>query len=182
MQLGGAERERIPAEFASAYPQVWETILDEVGGRDDALQVLLVGAVVAGLDERQRQVDPAALELLEVDEEARKDPVESLALVLASTDLWNPFEVIHATESFDAGAATAVIAERLWSEWHDARLEELVRRLRERLPVAGFPAASSAIENGCLTFERDPSVRTRLRSELLLDALPTAADLLRLVA
>jgi hypothetical protein len=182
VQLGAAEQARIPAEFAAAYPQVWETILDEAGGYDDALEALLTGAVVAGLEERQRQVDPAALELLEVDEEAREDPVESLALVLSATDLWNAFEVIDATESFGTGATTAVIAERLWTGWHEQRLEDLVHRLRERLPVAGFPTASSAIESGCRAFERDPWVRVRLRSELLLDALPTAADVLGLVA
>ncbi|MDP9225228.1 MAG: SEC-C metal-binding domain-containing protein [Actinomycetota bacterium] len=182
VQLGAAEQARIPAEFAAAYPQVWETILDEVGGHDAVLQVLLIGAVVAGLEERQRQVDPAALELLEVDEEARNDPVESLALVLVPTDLWSAFEVIDATESLDTGGTTAVIAEQLWSGWHEQRLEDLVHRLRERLPVAGFPAASSAIESGCRAFERDPWVRARLRSELLLDALPTVADALDLVA
>jgi SEC-C motif len=182
VQLGAAEQARIPAEFAAAYPQVWETILGEVGSQHDVLQVLLIGAVVAGLEERQRQVDPAALELLEVDEEAREDPVESLALVLSATDLWNAFEVIDATESLDSGATTAVIAEHLWSGWHEQRLEDLVHRLRERLPVAGFPAASSAIGSGCRAFERDPGVRARLRSELLLDALPTAADVLGLVA
>jgi hypothetical protein len=181
-QIGGSEQARIPAEFAAAYPQVWETISDEMGGHDDARQVILIGAVVAGLEERQRQFDPAALELLEVDEEAREDPVESLALVLSATDLWNAFEVIDATESLDTGATTAVIAEHLWSGWHEQRLEDLVHRLRERLPVTGFPAASSAIESGCRAFEHDPWVRARLRSELLLDALPTAADILRLVA
>lgn len=181
VQLGATEQARIPAEFAAAYPQVWETILDEVG-HDDALQVLLIGAVVAGLEERQRQVDPPALELLEVDEEAPEDPVESLALVLSATDLWNAFEVIDATESLDRGVTTAVIAEHLWSSWHEQRLEDLVHRLRDRLPVAGFPAASSAIESGCRAFERDPRVRARLRSELLLDALPTVVDALRLVA
>ncbi len=182
VQLGAVEQARIPADFVAAYPRVWETILGEVEGRDDAVDVLLIGAVVAGLEERQRQLDPAALELLEVDEQACEDPVESLALVLAATDLWSAFEVIDAAESLDAGATTAAIADQLWSGWHEQRLEDLVHRLCERLPVAGFPAASSAIENGCRAFERDPWVRTRLRSELLLDALPTAADVLRLVA
>jgi SEC-C motif len=181
-QLGAGEQARIPAEFAAAYPQVWETIVDEVGSHDDALHVLLLGAVVAGVEERQRQVDPAALELLEVDEEAREDPIESLALALAASDLWSAFEVIDATESLDTGATPAGITERLWSKWHEQRLECLVHRLREQLPVAGFPAASSAIERGCRAFERDPGVRARLRSELLLDALPTTADLLSLVA
>lgn len=181
-QLGAAEQTRIPAGFAAAHPQVWQAIVDDVGGRDDAVQILLVGAVVAGLEERHRQIDPEALGLLEVDRDAREDPVESLALALAATDLWSSFEIIEAIESFDTGATTAVIAERLWSEWHEQRLVDLVNRLRARLPVAGFPAASAAIESGCRAFDRDPGVRFRLRSELLLDALPTAADALRLVA
>jgi hypothetical protein len=179
----GTEEARIPAEFAAAYPQVWEAIMDEAGGRDDALQIMLAGAVVAGLEERARQLDPAALELLELDEDAREDPVESLALVLRAGDLWNALEVVEASDLFDGGAATAVIAERLWSEWHEQRLEDIVRRLRKRLPAAGFPAASSAIESACRVFADDRRVRTRLRCELLLDALPTVGvGPIRLVA
>jgi hypothetical protein len=181
-QLGSTEQARIPEEFAATYPHLWETLLEEAGSRDEAPHVLLIGAVVAGLEERQRQLDPTALELLEVDEDAREDPVESLALVLVPGDLWSALEVVDAADSFDRGAATGVIAERLWSEWHEHRLHDLVLRLRSRLPIARFPAASSAIETACRTFERDGLVRNRLRAELLLDALPTAADALRLAA
>jgi hypothetical protein len=181
-QLGRAEQARIPAQFAAIYPQLWETILDEAGSRDEALQILLAGAVVAGLEERQRQLDPGALQLLEVDEDLREDPVESLALVLVPGDLWSVVEVVDAADSFDKGSTTGVIAERLWSEWHEHRLHDLVLRLRSQLPVARFPAASSALVTACRTFERDSLLRTRLRAELLLDALPTAVDVLRLAA
>jgi hypothetical protein len=172
----------IPEEFAATHPQLWETLLNEAGSRDEALQVLLVGAVVAGLEERQRPLDPAALQLLEVDEEAREDPVEVLALVLVPGDLWSALEIVDAIDSFDGGTTTGAIAERLWSDWHERRLHDLVLRLRSQLPAAQFPAASTALVTACGTFERDSLVRTRLRGELLLDALPTAADALRLAA
>lgn len=181
-QLGSAEMARIPSEFAATYPQVWETILTEAGNRDDALKIALAGAVVAGLEERQRQLDFAALELLDADEDAREDPVESLALVLVPGDLWSVLEVVEAVDLFDGGASVAVIAERLWSDWHEHRLDKLVRRLQTRLPISGFPTASAAIETACRTFQTDHSVRTRLRAELLLDALPTGVDAVRLAA
>lgn len=181
-QLGPAEVERIPAEFAAAHPQVWEAILTEAGRRDDALATVLIGAVVAGLEERQRQLDPAALELLDVDDDAREDPVESLALVLVAGDLWSVFEVIEAVDSFDDDAQIASIADRLWSEWHERRLDQLVERLEARLPIPECPAASAAVEAACQAFRDDPDVRIRLRGELLLDALPTALDAVRLAA
>jgi flagellar biosynthesis regulator FlaF len=182
MQVGDDERARIPAEFAATYPQMWETIVEDAGGRDDALQVILAGAVVAGLEERQREPDSRALELLEVDEEAREDPIESLALVLRAGDLWSVLEVVDAAAAFDRGDSPDVIAGRLWSAWHEQRLGDLVRRLENMLPFAAFPAASSAIRSASRAFERDRRVRTRLRTELLLDALPTSADVLGLAA
>src|SRR5262249_52761890 len=181
-ELGPAEVGRIPSEFACAYPQVWETILTEAGGCDDALKTMLAGAVVAGLEERQRQLDVEALELIELDEDAREDPVESLALVLVPGDLWSVLEVVDAIDSFDSGAAIAAIAERLWSEWHEHRLDTLVRRVQSRLPISGFPAASAAIGSACRAVQEDRSLLIRLRAELLLDALPTGLDALRLAA
>lgn len=181
-QLGPAEQARIPGEFAAAYPQVWQTIVDESGRPDDAVQILLLGAVVAGLEERQRPLDRAALQLLEVDKDIRDDPVESLALVLVAGDLWSMLEAVDAVDSFDRGVSTAALAERLWSDWHEHRLDQLVRRLRARLPVPGFPTASSTIETACEAFEGDDRVGTRLRAELLLDALPAVADAVRLAA
>lgn len=176
--VGSAEVARIPAEFAAAYPQVWETILSDAGCRGDALQTVLIGAVVAGLEERQRQLDVAALELIEVDEHAREDPVESLALVLVPGDLWSVLEVVDAVDSFGSGAAIAAIAERLWTEWHEQRLRDLVRRVQALLPVRGFPVASAAIETACRAFQNDHRTAIRLRAALLLDALPAGADAL----
>jgi hypothetical protein len=181
-ELGAGERARIPDEFAAAYPRMWETIVGEAGSRDAVLQMILIGAVVAGLEERNRGLDPGALELLQTDQDARNNPVECLALVLTPGDLWNVLEIVDATESLDQGATTTATAERLWTEWHEHRLRELVRRLRDRLPVEGFTTASSAIETACQAFERDSRIQTRLRAELILDALPTVHEALRLVA
>lgn len=180
--LGPEEAARIPSEFAVAYPQVWAAIVADAGRRDEVLQILLTGAVVAGLEERQRGLDVEALELLEADEDARDDPVETLALVLTAGDLWNVLETVEALESFDRGAALAAIADRLWSEWHDRRLAELLRRVRAQLPMPGFPAASAAVEAACRAARDDRRVLIRLRAELLLDAFPTAADAVRLAA
>jgi SEC-C motif len=181
-QLGPAERARIPAEFADTYPEIWASLLDDAGDAAAATQMLLVGAVVAGLEERHRELDLLTLAILELDLEAREDPVESLAFALNPDDLWSAIEVENATESLDRGFPVAKVADSLWSEWHEQRLAELVRRVRGRLPVAEFPAASSGIEAACSAFERDRRVRTRLRAETLLDALPPVGDPLRLVA
>jgi hypothetical protein len=180
--VGTSEEERITTAFAAAYPPVWESILDEACERDDAQLVLLVGAVVAGLEEQRRPLDAQALKLLELDEDARDDPVETLALMLTAGDLWNVLEAAEAAEALDHGGSIEVVAKRLWSEWHEERLAELVQRLQERLPATGFETASSAIEHARRVFERDGRVRMRLRSELLLDALPTLFDGLRLAA
>jgi SEC-C motif len=181
-QLGPGEEARIPAEFAAAYPEVWEAIVAESGDRREAIETLLVGAVVAGLEERQRELDPEALEILELDAEARQDPVESLALVLVAGDLWSVLEAEEALVSFNRGTHISAVAEQLWSEWHEQRLAELVRRLGERLPVPNHPRASAALEAACGAFERDDRAGRRLRAELLLDALPGAFDALGLAA
>jgi hypothetical protein len=102
--------------------------------------------------------------------------------VLTSGDLWSALEIVDAADSLDRGVATAAIAERLWSEWHERRLHDLVGRLRWRLPFAQFPTASSAIDTGCGAFERDSRVGALLRAELLLDALPTVAGAMRFAA
>jgi hypothetical protein len=171
-QLAPAERARIPTEFAAAYPELWEAVLADARFVERALHIALLGAVVAGLEERRREIDPLVLVLLELDEDARRDPVESLAFVVTPEDLWNAVEVAEAEHSLDRGLTVESIAGVFWSEWHEQRLRELVRRVRRRLPLEAFPAASSAIEDACGTFERDPRVRARLGAELLLDALP----------
>lgn len=181
-KLGPVEVARIPADFAVAYPQIWEMIMSDAGGRDEALGIVLVGAVVAGLEERQRKLDITALELLELDEDARKDPIETLTLVLVPGDLWSVLEVAYAVDSFDDGETMPAIAKRLWSEWHEDRLDALVRHLDARLPIPEFPRASAAIESACHAFHSDHRVSTQLRAELLLDALPTAVDAMRLAA
>jgi hypothetical protein len=181
-QLGSSECERIPAEFAAAHPRVWESTVREAGSRDDASHFVLVGAVVAGLEEWKRPLDALALDLLETDADARDDPAEALALVLKAGDLWSVLEAVEAAEPFDRGAALTRVADDLWGEWHEQRLAVLVRRVRTRVPVAGYPAASFAIESACRAFEHDADVRHRLRSELLLDAMSFAAGAVPLAA
>ena len=65
-----------------------------------------------------------------------------------------------------------VMATRLTTRWHRKRLPVLVRRLRARLPLAGYAEVSAALESACESFERDSAVRARLAAELLADSLP----------
>src|SRR5262245_40456299 len=181
-ELGAEERARIPAEFAEAHPRMWEAILDEARDYDDAIFAVLVGAVAAGLEERRRRLVPTALEVLEDLDEVDRDAVLSLALVLAPTDLWSVVELDAAEAAVEAGAKPAVAAERIWSEWHEERLQTLVGRVREQLPVAGLPVGSSVVAAACSAFEDDDALPARLRTALLVAALASAWDILGLAA
>ena len=86
---------------------------------------------------------------------------ETLALVLEASDLYEAeWDAIVATE-----------AGRLRTRWHDRRLELLVHRLRDRLPLAGFQASSPALDAACAAFKRDRALRRRLAALLLADSL-----------
>ena len=91
-------------------------------------------------------------------------------------------QVRKAVEAFETGRSIAAIADRLATDWHDARLAALVGRLASRPPIAGFPSASAALTAACRAYERDKTVRRRLRAELLLDSLTTVFEALRAAA
>jgi hypothetical protein len=182
--LPAAERERIARAHAQEFPDVWRSLVDDLGNEAEAEHVVLLGAVAAALDE-VRAVDPGVLELIEVDEDVRTDPVLALALALVATDLWS---IAEATATDDALAKipdfvnddayellwTAAIeaeATRLWSPRHERRLARLVERLRATLPIAGHADVSAALADACTAFERDEEVKMRLAAMLLADSL-----------
>jgi hypothetical protein len=176
--LGPAERDRITSVLALESPDVWAGVVRDFGTEEDAMALLLLGAIVAGLEERSRALDPQALELIEPDDE----PVDALALVLEARDLWSVVESGHAVEAFDAGESLQSIADRLWTDWHGERLEVLVARVRGRLPLDERPVASAALERACAAFASDERLARRLRAELLLDSFPSMLDLLAAAA
>jgi hypothetical protein len=171
------ERERIVDGFAGEHPGIWSAAVAELGNEALAIDLVLGGAVVAGLEERRRRPKREALDLLETEGPARADPVAALALTLDGTDLWSVHESDHAAHALERGYGRSAItlrseADRLATSWHRERLGVLVRRLRESLPLAGYPLASAAIERACDQLERDEKLARRLLAELLLDSLP----------
>lgn len=175
--LDEAERVRVARGFAADHPKIWSSVVaDFLGEESLAAELVLVGAVVAGVEEWRRPLDEP-LALLERDPEAREDPLEALALALVGDDLWSVIESGEAGEAIDGARwgremqALAAAADRLTTPWHEERLLLLVARLRGRLPDADHPLASAALEAACELLMRDAELQQRLRVELLLDSL-----------
>jgi hypothetical protein len=176
-----AERERIVRAHAREFPGVWRSLVDDLGDKHEAEEVVFIGAVVAALEE-VRAVDPSVLDLIEENEFIARDPVAALAMALVATVLWSIAEATAADEALaeipdvlDDGvywiAAIEAEAARLWSPRHERRLARLVERLSAQLPISGRPNASAVLADGCAGFERDGEVRLRLAAMLLADSL-----------
>jgi hypothetical protein len=179
--LEPGELGRIERAHGEEFPDVWRSLVDDVGDEERAREAVVYGAVAAGVWER-RPLDAMALRWLgEVPDE---DPSEALALVLDAGDLWSVHESVIAEaalaeldvelddEAYELAwhAALAERAPGLWTEWHEARLAELVARLRSLLPVEDLPAATVTLAAACKAFERDAVVRRRVADMLLEDS------------
>jgi len=190
IEEGGAllpevERERIARAHAQEFPDVWRSLVGDLGDQAAAEQAAVIGAIVAALAEADG-VDPTALALIErASEELGDDPAETLALALDPTDLWS---IAEATAAGDAvaeipdaldddayevlwTAALEAEAARLWSQPHERRLARLVERLRKQLPFAASATASAVLTEACAAYASDENVRTRLAALLLADSL-----------
>jgi hypothetical protein len=176
--LDGGERERIVDGFAEDYPDIWASAVAELGNETLAVDLVLGGAVVAGLNERRRSLDPEALALLEGEGAARTDPLQALALALDASDLWSVVESEEAAAALEAagtGDAQRVLraeARRLTTAWHYERLGEMVDRVRARLPDGAYPLASAALTRACDRVDLNNALARELSAELLLDSLP----------
>jgi hypothetical protein len=168
------ELEGIADAHARALPEVWSRAVVATGSENEAECAVLVGAVVAALDE-ERRLDAWVLESLGAG--APDDPAETLALCLDPCAFWNPVEAAAADSALaEAGddeweSVFDAEVDRLMTPQHDRRLVLLVGRVRAQLPVRGFRRASRALEAACDSFERDEAVRARLAAMLLEDAL-----------
>jgi len=177
-RLDSPERDRITGGFEREYPQMWASAVADLGDERLAVDLVLGGAVVAGLKERRRSPDEEALALLEREGAARADPVEALALALDATDLWSVIESEAAAEALEkAGlggsrAALRAEADRLSTDWHRERLHVMLSRLRACLPDPAYPLASVALRRACDAVESERRLAHRLVVELLLDSLP----------
>jgi hypothetical protein len=173
--LTASEGEGIIAGFRSEHAELWSSVVSDFGDESDAVELVLAGAVVAGVSERLRPIDVEGPAVLEDDAAARADPVETLAFVLDPHDLWSVVESGEAVGRAYGRAADlvpAAEAERLATAWHLDRLRLLVRRVRAWLPVPQYPLASEALASACDSLESDDALARRLLTELLLDSLP----------
>jgi hypothetical protein len=191
--LEPGELGRIERGHADEFPDVWRSLVDDVGDEERAREAVVYGAVAAGVWER-RPLDAMALRWL--DEAPDEDPSEALALVLDAGDLWSVHESViaeAALSELDDGlddeayelawdAALAERAPRLWTEWHEARLAELVARLRSLLPLEDLLAATVTLTAACEAFERDAVVRRRVADMLLEDSFSRSRLVLGLAA
>jgi len=178
--LDPPERERILAGFASEHPRVWEGVLADFGNDALAAEIVLKGAVVAGVAERLRPWDESFPLLEDGDEEV--DPIVALASSIRATDVWSVIESGETAEALDAipdelddgeyeRRWTEVLDLELrnrWTAWHDERLDVLVARVRESLPDPDFPVASSSVLAAC---DQLDALRQRLAAALLSDSL-----------
>jgi SEC-C motif len=179
--LPEAEKARLLDVLGGLVPP---TLSAEASGRqpEEVAAALLLGAVGAGIADRRRgELDVDILDLIGTD-----DPLEDLALAIGGECLWEwsdgeavarelaliPDWVDDDVYDVRWVAAHRALAERLRTGWHEARLELLVRRVEEQLPVSGFPAASAALAEGCRRFAADGEFRAALAAALLSDVLP----------
>jgi hypothetical protein len=179
--LDAAERERIVRAYAEEHSEPWRSLCAEAGSEWLAEKMLLSGAVLAGVHER---CGPASFRLAFLEQRARvEETYHALSWVLDGHDLWSLIESAEAEvalrlldpneelddEAYEVlwEATLASEARQMWTPWHEARLAELVERLRASLPIAGFPAASSLIAAACDEFEPSGPFAESVATDLL---------------
>jgi hypothetical protein len=185
--LTAVERGRILETVRRELPDLCATLEESVG--EEALaKAILMGAVVAGVNERVRVLDTRALWLLEDDSALRADPAEALSFALRADELWNATETLRVHDALDAipdddyddddpeldrlwNRTVAAMAKRMATRAHRRRLERLVGYLRAELPIEGYRLTSEALAAACEAFDRNKSVRRRLMALLLANTL-----------
>jgi hypothetical protein len=175
--LDADERKRIVGGFACDHPEAWRSLLDDFVDEELAGELLLIGAIAAGVAERRDLGE--ALSLLE---DGDVDSLEALATAIPGEDVWSVVESAETAEALDAvpDELDDDEYERRWTEvldqqisrlrtpWHDTRLDTLVARVRGALPDTDFPIASRVLLDAC---ERLAELREPLLAALLSDSL-----------
>jgi hypothetical protein len=178
-RLDDDEGERIAGWAAAAYPELWDSLVEDIGDAHEARSLVVLGSVVALLAE-ERDLDAWRLDHLEECDDCWADPSSALADVVQPCDLWSIADAAALADALDqAGdvegdrfdAVVAATAGALWTTAHGRRLALLVGRVRQRLPQVMRPRASRALAAACARFDRDEAVRARTAALMLADTL-----------
>jgi hypothetical protein len=182
--IGEVECGRIVGSFAEEHPEAWAGVLADFGNDELAVEIVLAGAVVAGLLER-RPPAPSSLALL--DRFDAPSAGHAVAYVLDPGDLWSVVESGETAAALDralSGELSDDEHESLWERvleqeldglltaWHEQRLDILLCRLRDHLPVPQYPRASGLLLDGL----RDADARRTIAKELLAVSLDRVYD------
>jgi SEC-C motif len=176
--MGGEEQRRLLERCALLCGRAWESLREGLGDDEECDVLLLRGAVLAGLHERE-PIASAMFRAVERHAEDCEDPVCLLATVLNPTDVWSLVEV---AEIEDAAAGDAVRLAELgrwrWTPAHGMRLELVLGRLRSELDRAP-PQARAALEAAVHALARRPERRPDLGLALLDQAIDLLAAIER---
>ncbi|MGH3024844.1 MAG: YecA family protein [Gaiellaceae bacterium] len=184
--IGEEERARIVGDHAAQHPQAWASLLADFRNDPLAVEIVLKGAVVAGVVERRSLRERAFAAL-----ESHPPPggVDWLSWVIDPGDLWSVVESGEVAAVLDAELTDEMPddehaerweqivereAARRLTPWHEGRLEVLLARLRERLPLDDYPRISRRLLD---ELDRlDAAGRRVVATKLLADSLDRIWD------
>ena len=163
--LDAAEQERLVALWADRYPDRWSRICAEVSDRALVEWALVASSVRAAIMDR-RACPRGVLEGLEGGR-LERSPAAAVALALS---LWP-----QAVWSYEEAMAYVSDEPVGIGEEHVPRVRAQAARLAARLPEAGLPRASAALQRGCELVADELRMAIGV-AELLLDAYELQLD------
>jgi hypothetical protein len=163
--LDGARRRAI---LDAAAGQDWDQAVADLGDPIEAEVILLTGAVVAGVRERQPP-PPSVLALGERMLRESDDPIALLACLLNPFDLWGVRDLgrlpdIPRRDLLHRGL------DALWGEHGDACLARQVERLAAHVSLGRGSVLDEAVTEACAAALRDERERRELAALLLVRA------------
>jgi hypothetical protein len=152
----------------AASGTAWEEAVADLGDRAEAEVILLAGAVVAGVRERQPP-PPFALAVGERMLREGDDPIALLACLLNPFDFWGVRD-LNRLPDVPVRDLRLRGLDALWGEHGDARLMRQVERLAAHVPLGRGNALDAAVTGACAGALHDGRERRELAALLLARA------------